>query len=133
MNTQTKLRPTRQPVRGADTCAGSCFRKELVDDLKDWLPADAGIGAIATLHGVLADPTHLKVLLALSQDELCVCEVALVLDLSVSAASHQLRVLRNLGVVNSRQKGKMVYYSLPEGNAIMPWIGDALTHQRDTQ
>ena len=129
MTTRTKPRPTRKPATGADTCEVPCFKEELVEDIRGWLPADAGIKKVATLHGVLADPTRLKVLMALSRDELCVCDVSHVLGLSVSATSHQLRVLRNMGVVSSRNDGRMVYYSLPEDSQVRPWVDQALAAQ----
>ncbi|MGD8439752.1 MAG: metalloregulator ArsR/SmtB family transcription factor, partial [Holophagae bacterium] len=63
----------------------------------------------------LADPTRLKILHALMViDELCVCDLAVIADLSVSAVSHQLRLLRDRDLVHARRDGRMVYYSLAD-------------------
>jgi DNA-binding transcriptional ArsR family regulator len=69
---------------------------------------------IATLFRMLADPTRLRILYALSGDELCVCDLGGALALSQSAASHQLATLRAAGLVKPRREGKIVYYSLDD-------------------
>ena len=77
------------------------------------MPEDARLEEARVLFGALADRTRLKVLHALSSgDELCVCDVAHVLQMSVSAASHHLRKLRDLKILKYRNDGKMAYYSL---------------------
>lgn len=64
----------------------------------------------------LGDPTRLKVLYALSKEELCVCDLSSLLGMTLSAISHQLRILRNLRLVKSRRCGKIVYYSLADNH-----------------
>jgi DNA-binding transcriptional ArsR family regulator len=67
------------------------------------------------LFSALADPTRLRILHALRvTEELCVCDLAVIADLSVSAVSHQLRLLRDRDLVNARRDGRMVYYSLAD-------------------
>jgi DNA-binding transcriptional ArsR family regulator len=67
------------------------------------------------LFSALADPTRLRILNALMvTKELCVCDLAVIADLSVSAVSHQLRLLRDRDLVNARRDGRMVYYSLAD-------------------
>lgn len=61
---------------------------------------------------VLSDPTRVKILYALLQKEICVCDLAAVLEMTDSAVSHQLRLLRNKNMVKFRKKGKMTYYSV---------------------
>lgn len=95
-----------------DICVVPCFNQALVEDIQRAFPADASITATAARYGALADPTRLKILLALTHGELCVCDISHVLGLSISATSHQLRLLRNLNLVQSRNDGRMVYYSL---------------------
>ena len=63
----------------------------------------------------LADSTRLKMLGLLSDREMCVCEVMVALDLTQPTASHHLRILENVGLVESRKEGKWVFYSLSEG------------------
>ena len=67
------------------------------------------------LFSALADPTRIRILNALMvTKELCVCDLAVIADLSVSAVSHQLRLLRDRELVTSRRDGRMVYYSLAD-------------------
>lgn len=76
--------------------------------------------ALGTLEGlsgtfkVLGDPTRLRLLWALDTQELCVCDLAEVVDSTVSAVSHQLRVLRDRRLVRSRREGQLVYYRLDD-------------------
>lgn len=73
-----------------------------------------GSRAVADLFATLADPSRARILhlLAASERELCVCDMALVLGMSVSALSHQLRGLRERGAVSRRKAGRIVYYRL---------------------
>jgi ArsR family transcriptional regulator len=69
---------------------------------------------VADLFAVLADPSRARILhlLAISEVELCVCDMALVLGMGVSALSHQLRALRDRGAVTRRKSGRIAYYRL---------------------
>lgn len=112
-------------TKTADACAVPCFNLELVQEIKETLPDQERVRAVADLYGALADPTRLKIFHALSKGELCVCDISHVLGLSVSATSHQLRTLRNLNMVNSRNDGRMAYYSLPQNSIVLPLIASA--------
>lgn len=63
---------------------------------------------------VFADSTRIKILWALHESELCVCDIAVVLDMTKSAVSHQLKILRQSNLVKNRKDGKIVYYSLSD-------------------
>lgn len=77
------------------------------------MPSDAQLEEARIVFAALADRTRLKILHALRRgDELCVCDVANVLGMSISAASHHLRKLRDLKILKYRNDGKMAYYSL---------------------
>jgi len=81
--------------------------------LRASLPTDQELEDARTAFAALADRTRLKVLHALIEgDELCVCDVAHVVEMSVSATSHHLRKLRDLKILKYRNDGKMAYYSL---------------------
>jgi DNA-binding transcriptional ArsR family regulator len=69
---------------------------------------------LAETFKALADPTRVRILHALSHAELCVGDLAAVLEMSESAVSHQLRLLRSLRVVRARRDGKQVYYALDD-------------------
>ena len=73
------------------------------------------IERVSRLFSALSDPTRLKILHALTvTNELCVCDLAAIAELSVSAVSHQLRLLRDRDLVHARRDGRMVYYSLAD-------------------
>ncbi len=78
---------------------------------------------------VLSDPTRLKIVLALAKDELCVFDIAELLDVSESAVSHQLRLLKTLRLVKYRKNGKMVFYSLDDEHIGCRWSVEC--HQVD--
>jgi ArsR family transcriptional regulator len=73
---------------------------------------------VSDIFRALGDGTRLRILYALSVETLCVCELSRVLGLSVSAVSHQLRMLRDLRLVKTMRQGKMVYYSLADKHVI---------------
>jgi ArsR family transcriptional regulator, lead/cadmium/zinc/bismuth-responsive transcriptional repressor len=74
------------------------------------------VGTLAETFRALGDPTRLRIVDALSQAELCVCDIATLLGLTESAVSHQLRLLRSLRLVRSRREGRMVFYALDDAH-----------------
>lgn len=99
----------------AELCDVPCFKTDIVSRLKSEMPSDHVLDDIRTRFAALADRTRLKVLFALVEGgELCVCDVAHVVAMSVSAASHHLRKLRDLKILKYRNDGKMAYYSLAD-------------------
>ncbi|HHW54931.1 MAG TPA: winged helix-turn-helix transcriptional regulator [Firmicutes bacterium] len=76
------------------------------------------INRLAETFKVLGDPTRIKILSALATEELCVCDLAAALELSVSAVSHQLRVLKGARLVKYRREGKNIFYSLDDEHVI---------------
>lgn len=83
----------------------------------DVLPADKA-QQMAEFFGVLADPSRLRLLSALAQQELCVCDLAAATKMTESAVSHQLRVLRAARFVKYRREGRNIYYSLADKHVI---------------
>jgi len=71
-------------------------------------------GLLSNLFKAMGDPTRLKIMQALRLGEMCVCDLAALLNSTLSAVSHQLRLLRTSGLVRFRKEGKMVYYSLAD-------------------
>jgi ArsR family transcriptional regulator len=85
---------------------------------------------VAETFGLLSDPTRVRIVYALALEELCVCDVAAVAGLSMSAASHQLKRLRDRGVVDYRKEGRMAYYRLSDDRLralLESGVGHALT------
>lgn len=97
--------------------------QEVVDRAKRRLLADEQIFSLAELFSMLADPSKLKILLALHDEEMCVCALADLLQVSESAVSHQLRLLKSLKLVEFRKAGRTVYYKLNDHNDIH-WLLD---------
>ena len=82
---------------------------------------------VADTFKVLANPTRVRIIRALAHEELCVCDLAQVISLSVSATSHQLQALRRLKLVKYRMEGKLAYYSLRDP-FVLALITDCVRH-----
>lgn len=109
----------------ADMCTVPCFDRESVEAAKKIISAEENVlPALVELYKLLGNGTRLKILLALRQGELCVCDMAHVLGLSIPATSHQLKLLRDQGWVRMRNDGKMVYYRLDSDGLRMALEGD---------
>lgn len=101
------------PPAEEDLCNIPCFKQGLVKKLKRKLPPDDTLEETRALFAALADRARLKIIYTLREgEELCVCDVAHVLGVSISTASHHLRKLRDLKVLRYRNDGKMAYYGL---------------------
>lgn len=77
-------------------------------------PQDVQLEKLSELFKILGDPTRIRILWALDQNEMCVCDIANVLNMTKSSISHQLAVLREAGIVKYRRAGKEVYYMLDD-------------------
>ena len=109
----------------SDTCTIPCFDHDKVNQVKKTLANEANrLPELADFYKLLGNTTRLKILLALAQGELCVCDIAHVLDLSMAATSHQLKLLRDQGWLGMRNDGKMVYYSLNSEELLEALQGD---------
>ena len=107
----------RLPKRG-DRCAVPCFKESLVSRIRSEMPSDEALDGSRMLFAALADRTRLRIVHALMRaEELCVCDVAHVLGMSVASASHHLRKLRKDGVLRLRNDGRMAYYALADTRA----------------
>jgi DNA-binding transcriptional ArsR family regulator len=87
---------------------------EVVEPIRRTLVSLRAAEALAATFSVLGDPTRVRLLDALAQQEMCVCELAELVDSSESAVSHQLRLLRSLRLVRSRRSGRLVFYRLDD-------------------
>lgn len=106
-------------------CNVTCFEPEKVAAIKAALAKEeALLPQLAEIYKLLGNTTRLKILLALAQGELCVCDVAHVLELTVAATSHQLKLLRDQGWLRMRNDGKMVYYRLHNEGLLKALQGD---------
>jgi ArsR family transcriptional regulator, lead/cadmium/zinc/bismuth-responsive transcriptional repressor len=85
---------------------------------------------MAEFFGTLADPSRLRLLSALAQQELCVCDLAAVVKMGESAVSHQLRVLRSQRLVKYRREGRNIYYSLADSH-VMNLYAEVAAHLKE--
>ena len=97
-----------------------CETKELHEDLlhivNEKLPREEELYDLAELFKVFGDSTRIRILYVLFEAEVCVCDLAEALDMTQSAISHQLRILKQNKLVKSRREGKSVFYSLADGH-----------------
>ena len=103
-----------------------------VSELRRSLLGDHAIATLAETFKVLGDPTRVRILDALSKSELCVCDLATLLNLTESAVSHQLRLLRNVRLVRSRRAGRMVFYALDDQH-ILRLFEQAMEHVKEAR
>ncbi len=99
-----------------DVCSVEAVDFEKVSRVSQELPDTEQVQSMAEMFRALGDPTRLRLILALAREELCVCDLTALTEVSASAISHQLRVLRGLKLVKYRRQGKMVYYSLDDAH-----------------
>ena len=112
-----------------DTCKLKCINKEKVKKTIKDIPSQEETEQMADIFKALGDPSRLKIVLALLNQEHCVCDLAVICDQTDSAVSHQLRILRALKIVKNRREGKVIYYSLDDDHVIS-LINMSLDHVR---
>jgi len=109
--TSAKKKIKNKNVKG-DSCNVICFNVEKVNEVKRSLPTEKEFDELVALYAALGNITRLKIIFALAKGELCVCDIANVLGLSIPATSHQLKYLYEQKLLKFRNYGKMVYYAL---------------------
>ena len=95
-------------------CEETEVHEGTVEQVRSQLPQDEVLYDLAELFKIFGDSTRVKILYALLEAELCVCDIAKLMDVSQSAVSHQLRVLKGSKLVKFRREGKTLYYSLAD-------------------
>ena len=95
-------------------CQADIIHTDVLETVRAQLPPDELLYDLAELFKIFGDSTRVKILYALLQSELCVCDIAGLLDVTQSAVSHQLRVLKASKLVKFRREGKVVFYSLAD-------------------
>ncbi len=122
-----QIRKTKSKQNKREVCEVFCINPKKVEAVRKVMQTDRVIKKLAQTFKVLGDPTRTQILYALAQDELCVCDIAALLEKTPSAISHQLRVLRNLDLVKYRKDGKIAYYSLNDAH-IRNLFAEGLEH-----
>ena len=95
-------------------CDCDVIHEEAVAEVRPRMASAEEYARTAALLKMFGDPTRVKIMHALDLHELCVCDLAALLDLTKSAVSHQLRVLKQSNLVKNRRAGKVVYYSIAD-------------------
>lgn len=100
--------------RNDTACDCNIIHRDVVDRVSKTMPREETLYDLAELFKVFGDSTRIKILCALQQQEMCVCDIAALLGMTQSAISHQLRILKQARLVKYRRDGKVVYYSLDD-------------------
>lgn len=101
-------------IKETGICQESCANAKLVARIKNLLPDAEHLQDLSNLFKALGDYTRIRILNALVNSELCVCDLVDILEMNQSAISHQLRVLRSSKIVKYRKEGRNVFYSLDD-------------------
>ena len=111
-------------------CQKYCPNLKNIEELQSKELSEDIVKKLATTFKVLGDPTRIRIINALANKELCVCDISELLDMSQSAISHQLRKLRDLNLVKYRKVGRIVYYSLDDYH-ILQLFSQGLEHVKE--
>ena len=98
----------------APSCEFLHVHEEKLNEISGIMPDDDSLIELAELYKLFGDSTRIKILYALFEAELCVCDIATLIVASMSAVSHQLRILKQASLVQYRRDGKTVFYSLAD-------------------
>lgn len=101
-------------IQVIEKCDCDVIHEDIVDRVKTKMPPEEVLYDLAELFKVFGDSTRTRILWALDEAEMCVCDIAYLLNMTQSAISHQLRVLKQAKLVKSRREGKIVFYSLED-------------------
>ncbi len=110
-----------------ELCSTKCVNEKKVEETKRSLPVLEDVIEMASIFKALSDPSRLKIVLALLNQEHCVCDIAAICSQSDSAISHQLRILRTLKIVKNRRDGKMLFYTIDDDH-VAALINMSLNH-----
>lgn len=103
----------------ADSCEELCTHEENINTVKAAMITDEDARQLSDLFKVLGDSTRVRIIQALSNCELCVCDIAEAIGMTQSAVSHQLRLLRSMRLVKYRKDGKSAVYSLDDDHILI--------------
>lgn len=108
-------------------CDETCVHTDLLKAVNEKMPAETKLYDLSELFKVFGDSTRIRILFVLFECEVCVCDLAEALNMTQSAISHQLKILKQSKLVKSRREGKSVFYSLSD-NHVRTIIAQGLDH-----
>ena len=97
-----------------DMCEISVIHDDVLARVREKMPPEEPVYEVSELFKVFGDSTRSRIICALNIEEMCVCDLAALLNMTHSAVSHQLRILKVSRIVKSRKEGRVVYYSLDD-------------------
>ncbi|MBS5343165.1 MAG: winged helix-turn-helix transcriptional regulator [Clostridium sp.] len=106
----------REQESALEQCDYMHLHEKVIAQVQEEMPEEEILYDLAELFKVFGDSTRIKILYVLFQSEMCVCDIAQLLNMSQSAISHQLRVLKQAQLVKYRREGKTVFYSLADAH-----------------
>ena len=101
-------------MNDVETCEDLCIHTDRLEKVRAGLPDEDELYDLAELFKVFGDSTRIRILYVLFQSELCVCDLAEALQMTQSAISHQLKILKQAKLVTGRREGKSVFYALAD-------------------
>ena len=114
-----------------ECCEDKCIHKNLLDIVNEKMPDETELYDLSELFKVFGDSTSIRILFVLFEAEVCVCDLAEALNMTQSAISHQLKILKQNKLVKSRRDGKSVFYSLADDH-VRTIISMGLEHIEET-
>jgi len=117
-------------VSDVECCDFYQVHDDVVKAVKEKMPDEDELYDLAEIFKVFGDSTRIKILYVLFEQEMCVCDIAQLLNMTQSAISHQLKILKQSRLVKNRREGKAVFYSLADGH-VRSIINQGLEHIKE--
>lgn len=117
----------RKPTEETECCDYIHLHQDIIDKVDNMMPEEVKLADLAEFFRIFGDTTRIKILYVLLCSEMCVCDIAHILNISQSAISHQLRTLKQMNLVRNRREGKTIFYSLSDGH-IKTILSQGLEH-----
>lgn len=116
-----------------ELCECTVIHEDILQRVREKMPPEEPIYEVSELFKVFGDSTRARIICALNIEEMCVCDLSALLNMSQSAVSHQLRILKVSRIVKSRKQGRVVYYSLDDAHIgrIFAMAFDHVTEERE--
>ena len=114
-------------IEASPCCQEDIVHEDVIAAVREQLPPEELLYDLAELFKIFGDSTRIRILYALLESELCVCDIAKLINVSQSAVSHQLRVLKASKLVKFRREGKIVFYSLADDH-VMRILSQGMEH-----
>ncbi|MDI6452680.1 ArsR/SmtB family transcription factor [Peloplasma aerotolerans] len=112
-------------------CDAIFIHKNAIKEVQQHILKDKELDTVSRFFKALSDPTRIKILFALEKRELCVCDIAVVLKMTQSAISHQLKILKDIDLVRSKRSGKSIFYTLADEH-VHVIFNQAITHIKES-